>query len=400
MSCSVISLNVCSIVASSRRSLLIDFIQKNNANIYLLQETQTDCDIKFNIPGYNVFRLDIKRGWSGLAIIIDNSIPVGNLKLNRQGVHSISIECKFSGDWQRISSAYFPIGKLDYQLIYKFFTNNPNTFIGSDTNAWHTSFGDLSDNVYGRYLSDIARTTSLKIFNPINPSCLRAVGGSFIDKFISNSNLQPVGNVTTIPNFSDHLAIQCNIPVTPPNTEIYIHQSRDFSKTKLDKLNKFILRGLMGENLPLRQNLLPEDCEQLASNINGLFTSAIKKFVPLVGPNNNQTLLSSCTRILQNESKKSHRQLFKNRDFFRFNERAFIKARIRLLKQMILNNVRHETGQFFTNIYNNIENHRDAFRVIKRYTGHKKNSLYGWWCHRQTVSFQFCYVLEYHKYIY
>lgn len=41
---------------------------------------------------------------------------------------------------------------------------------------------------------------------------------------------------------------------------------------------------------------------------------------------------------------------------------------------MILNNVRHETGKFFTDIYNNIEDSRDAYRVIKRYTGHKNKS--------------------------
>lgn len=38
---------------------------------------------------------------------------------------------------------------------------------------------------------------------------------------------------------------------------------------------------------------------------------------------------------------------------------------------MIMNNVRHENGQFFTNIYHFIENNKGAYRVIKQYTGHK-----------------------------
>lgn len=104
MSCSIISLNVCSVVHSSRRSLLYDFIQNNRANIYLLQETQIDSQIKITVSWYNVYRCDIKRGWSGLAIIIDNNISVRNLKSTRSDVHSLSIECQLSNGWHRISN--------------------------------------------------------------------------------------------------------------------------------------------------------------------------------------------------------------------------------------------------------------------------------------------------------
>lgn len=61
----VVSLNVCSIVRSNRINLLKDFINQTNASIILAQETQTDSTIKISMPGYNIFRGDIKKGWSG-----------------------------------------------------------------------------------------------------------------------------------------------------------------------------------------------------------------------------------------------------------------------------------------------------------------------------------------------
>lgn len=65
MDCTIVSLNVCSIVHANRIKLLRNFIEQTNANIYLIQETQTDSGIKIKIPGYNVLRGDVKRGWGG-----------------------------------------------------------------------------------------------------------------------------------------------------------------------------------------------------------------------------------------------------------------------------------------------------------------------------------------------
>lgn len=189
---------------------------------------------------------------------------------------------------------------------------NPNTFFGSDTNSRHSSFGDLMDNAYGSTLSKISLTSNLKIYNPSNPSCLRALGGSYIDKFLSNSSLMPIDGVATISSFSDYLAIKCEIPVGPPGDIIYHLKVNNFNKTNFEGLNKFILSGLKQQIIPLKQNLSDSECEQLAHNINQLFDTAVNKYVPTSSPNGNRTLLSSTTRALQRESKKMHRILFRN----------------------------------------------------------------------------------------
>lgn len=374
MNCTVISLNVCSIVHSNRRSLFLDFIKQHNANIYLLQETQVDNVVKIRIPGYSVYRADIKRGWGGTAIIIDSNIPVRNLRTTNGSVHSISMECKLSGSWLRISSAYFPHGKLNPDDIDKFFSDNKNTFFGVDTNGRHIAFGDGSTNIYGNALLNLANTTNLRIFNSSTPTCFKTTNGSYIDKFLSNSSLAPIGQVESIPNFSDHLAIKCVIPCCIPDTATFHAKLKNFDKTNVDKLNGFILNNLRGQIMPLNSNLTQDECEKLATNINQILESAVERYVPSTTTRGTAVLLSSTTRLLQGESKKLYKLLAQNKNLLGFHRSQFIRTRIRLLRTMILNNVRHETGNFFTNTFNSIKNDRDAFRIIKRFTGHKKLS--------------------------
>lgn len=51
-----------------------------------MQETQTDNYVKLKIPGFNILRGDYKRGQWGTAIIIDNNIPIRNLKNFRDNI--------------------------------------------------------------------------------------------------------------------------------------------------------------------------------------------------------------------------------------------------------------------------------------------------------------------------
>lgn len=54
---------------------------EKSPNIVIVQETHLDNKIKLALPGYNVLRGGVRRGWSGTALIIDTNIPVRNLKL-------------------------------------------------------------------------------------------------------------------------------------------------------------------------------------------------------------------------------------------------------------------------------------------------------------------------------
>lgn len=150
----------------------------------------------------------------------------------------------------------------------------------------------------------------------------------------------PIGGVATIPSFSDHLAIMCKIPVEPPSDIIYHLKVKNFNKTNIGKLDEFILRGLKQQIIPLKQNLSDGECEQLAHSTNQLFDTTVNKYVPTSSPNVNRTLLSSTTRAPQHESKKLYIILFRNKILLNFERAKFIKTRIKLLHQMIINSVR------------------------------------------------------------
>lgn len=230
MSCSVISLNVCSIASANRLKLLHDFIKQTNANIYLLQETKTDNLVKIRIPGYNVLRGDHKRGQWGNAIIIDNNLQIRNLRIARANIQAITIDVKLTDNWFTIASCYFPHNLNNCRDTFSdFFAQNRNTFFGGDTNSRHINFGDISSNVYGNALKTLADTTDLKIFNPNAPTCFRSTDGSYIDKFLSNSTLIP-SNITVIPSFSDHSAIKCTLPINI--TQLQSAKRQDFSTSQ------------------------------------------------------------------------------------------------------------------------------------------------------------------------
>lgn len=372
MSVSIISLNVCSIAHANRVTLLKHFIKQSNANIYLLQETQTDSLNKIIIPGYNILRGDVKRGWGGTAIILNNNIPIRNLKVSRDLIHATSIECKLSNSWHRVSSVYFPHCRLDGDIIKKFFSEQENTFFGGDFNSRHVSFGDISNNLYGNILFNLAQTTNLKIFNAISPTCLRSTFGSYIDKFITNSNFSPSGYVVTLPSFSDHFAIKCLIPLETPDTHISVTKLRLFNKVKTNNLNSFIFRNLNNLALPIDQNLMNGDCEQVAINIENIFTSAVERFVPVSKCTQHRVLFSQATLALLRESKNIQRKIFALGPLPPVQPLTVLKMRLKLVKNMILNSVRFETSKFFTNAFNSVQTSRDAFKVIKNFSGHKK----------------------------
>lgn len=252
-----------------------------------------------------------------------------------------------------------------------FFGKNKNTFFGSDTNARHPDFGDYTMNYYGVSLQNLSATTNLKLFNSTSPTCYRAAGGSYIDKFMSNSHLCPVGCVKSIVNFSDHLAIACQLPLNLPNTDTYHTKLKLFNKIPMERANQYILRNLKREVLPLNQNISNENCENLAININNIFQKTIDKFVPTI-KKEYRNLLSPEIRALQREARRIHRKIFALGRLCPTTVLRPLTTQLNLLKIMIKNGVRFDTARYFTNIYNSIDDNKRAFDVIRRYTGHKK----------------------------
>lgn len=145
----IISLNVDSLVHHCRRTQLLDFIAGSGAEVYLLQETELDDTIRLNIPGYNIFRNDIDRGWGGVALVVRDNVPVRKLRRINAPIQSISIEIHCNDRWESIGSVYVPHRLTDPRSAFDQLLGDrtgANTIFGGDFNARHTYYGDSITN--------------------------------------------------------------------------------------------------------------------------------------------------------------------------------------------------------------------------------------------------------------
>lgn len=376
MSYKIISLNVDSVVRANRKTLLKEFIDETTGDIILLQETKLDNTLKLQIHNYNVFRCDIKRGWGGVALIVKNHIPVRNVFCIRTPFHAIFIECKIKDTWQRFCSCYIPHKITDISLNFNnFFAKYPDTIFGGDFNSRHHSFGDVSSNLYGIGLVDSATTLRFKILNPPGPTCFASVNGSFIDKFIFTNSSTVSSEISLLPSFSDHSGILIEIPGAPPNQCSSTQQNKMFHRANIVGINKSLQHKLSSLDIPTFSNLTDDNCEHIATSFDHFMKNTIDKYVPSNKLHRHKIILSPATRALQQKSKSLQRKLHRDQGLTPLFEKQRILCELRLIKTMILNSVNSETSKFFTNKYNAVQSNRDAYRVIKNFSGHKRKAL-------------------------
>lgn len=189
---------------------------------------------------------------------------------------------------------------------------------------------------------NIANTTNLKILNPTS-TFSRAAAGSYIDKFLTNTNLLPINNILTQGSFSDHMAIQCFLPLNIPNDKIDKTLNFDYNIALVDRINNYILTNLKGQVMSIKSNIQNGDCEQLATQFSNIF-----KFVP-TSNKRHQILISAEARSCQVAIKRHYRKLFRLRPLTFQHVVLPIKNNIRQLKIMLNNAISHETSKFFSN---------------------------------------------------
>lgn len=264
----VISLNVDSIVANSRRTLLSDFVRQNPADVYLLQETKLDSRIKLFFPQFNIIRGDVRRGFGGTAIFIRHGIPIRNVSIGTDIINFTSIEIRLNGLWHRTSSVYVTQRCND---IFKHFSDlfnfKSSVFLGGDFNARHSSFGDVSDNFYGIQLSNCVNLFNLNLINPISPTCFHCPSGSFIDKFISINFPFPIANISNIPSFSDHSGISIQIFCESPPILNCSSKVNNFHLTNIKLLNRFLNSKFNALEINPTRSYSPAQIDSFANDI-------------------------------------------------------------------------------------------------------------------------------------
>lgn len=366
----VISLNVNSIVHNGRKTLLSGFIESNPADIYLFQETKLDSSIKLYFPNFNILRGDVRRGFGGTAIFVRHGIRIRNVSVGRGVINFTGCEILISEGWHRLVSVYITQSSNNiFNELGAFYSKFTNSLFGGDFNARHTTFGDISDNFYGRKLADCVPLFNLQIINPPGPTCFHSNTGSHIDKFISANFSFLNSNIDILPSFSDHAAISISIFCDTPSLDNNISYSMNFHLARMDPMNRFIERNL--NSLPLATTCMHSNAEldSIAINMDDIFQRAISKFVPRTRNISQQVKLSSTTRALQSESKRLQRSLHNVGPFPNPVFANTLRTRIRLLNTMVNLSVKADCSRFFCNLYDNVKTTHDSFKFIKRYTG-------------------------------
>lgn len=189
------SINVDSIVGFNRRNELTHILNSNHIDICLLQETKVDDKIKIKFAGYNLLRNDIARGRSGTAILVRDSLNIRKHTIYNESLHSNSVDIFINNNWQRFTSAYFPPGlNINYDIFKRFFSNHIGSLIGGDFNARHHTFGDNSDNIYGKRIINSINSVGGTIINPPSPTHFSDRHGS------TNSLIYPIIHYVLISN--------------------------------------------------------------------------------------------------------------------------------------------------------------------------------------------------------
>lgn len=371
----LVTLNVDSIVRDSRKTLLYDFLVESGGDIFFLQETKIDDTVRLFLPAFNVFRCDIRRGWGGSAILVRADIPVRNAFCIRAPIHVVFVECFLGAEWVRIASCYVPHGIADPRSAFEsLFRDHPSTIFAGNFNSRHRSFGDVSPNCYGMALADVADRLRVQIVNPPLPTCFHSPEGSYIDKFLFSDIHLSFFSLSVSPSFSDHCAFSLSLPGTPPLPPA-IEPRRIYHLLDGRRLNRLVSRDLRDLEIPNSSPIAEEDCESLACEIGAALSRAVDRTVSLNPLSRHKIVLSAATRALQRHAKSLQRRLYRSRGLLSEADRRRITCELSLTKNMIIGHVNAETSRFFSNTFDSVTTRRDAFSVVRRFTGHKSRPV-------------------------
>lgn len=364
---SISSLNTCSLVSYARRELLKEQMAATNSKIWLIQETHFKSNSRFEINNFNIYRGD--RTYSnggGVAIIIHQNIPIKNFKKLDAGIEAIALDAFLNSTWIQLVSIYIPphfVPNANVSSQLADFLNNDYCLIGGDFNAKSRTFGDGYNNAIGSWLIDFTENHSLKIINPISPSRLASVNGSYIDKFLSRGVLSQ-DYCQVIPSFSDHNQILTDAVFTNNSIGKCLNTVKLYSWTKINKLNKYIHQEIDKLNIPLHRNVSPNELDNITEQINIIFNKSIELFVPTVQANYDKIPPSYNTIALKKQIRKNLRKLNRSK---RLNSATFnmIKIELKMLKVLFLKNIKWDITNYFKNLLVDIKHIKSFYDTVR-----------------------------------
>lgn len=384
----LLSFNVRSLIESSRRFELVNFLRYHNIDICFLQETHLKFDTNICLENYNIVRDNSPQG---TAIVFNKKIKYSVINITNIKFPNcfVEISLSFSGSMKKIlfGSIYVPcnfpnsdfIESLD--AINCFSNNYYGVFVGGDFNSRSLSWGDSFDNLNGNSFKNWLQYsfhdfTRLCDITPSFPN-----GSSFLDHFLISSKFvdQTSDNImiSTISSFSDHFALKLSVKI-PEYDLIYSPPIlfTSFEKTNWRDFQSDIDLSLSEISILKNRNLSNVELDNFIDS----FTECVNNITDLhsekINLKNKKFKISDSIKHLfkiKYSWQKELKQIY-HRNFNRVSpEYKLLSKQIQLLKTIIKEQVELFQANELSNRISNIKPGPNAYKNIYNIIGKKRS---------------------------
>lgn len=355
--------------------MLTEFMQRNQAHFYFVQETKFGEQHRFMHSNFNAFAANNRPGCGGSMVLVHHRFKTRNVRSIIGDIDAILLDVFVENQWITIGSVYVHPTTTVFDGLVRLFPTNMPMLLGGDWNARHIDCGDVSTNRLGEMLLQLSIDENLSLHSSIEPTCFRMPEGSFLDKFLTNDRFRIATSiVSALPSFSDH----CGIMITLHCNSFALNVRngftlRQFGLTNVVGMNRFIEERIRRLEIPSNLDLEDGDLEFIAQEISTIFGEAASTFVPEKFIKTNGIILSSGTLSLVRRTHSLQRKLWRNRTAgLRSRVCEQIKVELNLVRQMMLNAISHELNQHYRRTLSETRKMSDAYRTVITNTGHRK----------------------------
>lgn len=298
--------------------LLEDLLFKNKIDILCVNETLLKENMKFKVPGYNVFRKDkkTKRG-GGVLILTKNNITSCKLEIesdsNKEDLLNEHISIKLENGIIITSFYKPPNNKLNYELLNTILQEKGDNIICGDFNITHKSFGGSKTTLQGKKLYRFLLNNNLTCTNDGSHTRIDDVSGKFevLDYIFIPSNYLNKNDYSfeTLDDInSDHLPISIKLStkiIKKPDYTIKLYQ-----KANWNDLNNYVAinynsRCIKNVNTPQK---LDYNCDILTKIL-----QEVDHLIPTKKLKNRPRLISKNLQNLIKEKRKLRRKYYRTR---------------------------------------------------------------------------------------
>lgn len=329
MSLNIIAWNAHSL--NSKYSELSYFIDDNDIDVLLINESWFRDDTSFSLPGFLSYRADRFHG--GSCIFIKSNIPhFGFSKITTNFAEACTISISIDNQLVKLCSLYCSPSATRAQakdFFGKVLSQPGQLIIAGDFNCKHNAWNNLNNDRKGQDLYDLLTHFNFSIIPPNeptlypyigDPSCVDFVvckGGNFID------DLEVINDLS-----SDHLPLKFSVRNVlinnlPPN-----HKRANWKKFKA-------LMAWRSEDLASRSLSSPKDIDDTVEAISTTILNSLNDSSPLMSPITSRYKYSTHVALLI-KNRNHFRNLFK-----RTCEPAY-KSSVNQLNKLIRAKIREE----------------------------------------------------------